>query len=193
MYHSSATLLPDGSVAVSGSNPNADYVSPKQIPPFPNANYKYFTEYRIEIFYPDYYDHVRPDPMGMPTNITYGGDYFNVTLTKDDLFGVTSNIKKTKAVLIRTGFSTHAMNMGQRHVELMTSFTTHADGGAELHVAQMPPNPAILVPGPALFFIVVDGIPSNAAWVTVGDGVIGQQTILPESVLPQSIIGADQA
>lgn len=40
MYHSSATLLPDGSVMSSGSNPNADYVSPG------SAGYKYPTEYR---------------------------------------------------------------------------------------------------------------------------------------------------
>ncbi|RSH80521.1 uncharacterized protein EHS24_009101 [Apiotrichum porosum] len=186
MYHSSAVLLPDGSVAVAGSNPNPDYIPN-------NGTYTYFTDSSIEIFYPDYYDKSRPKPSGMPSTITYGGDYFNVTLTKADLGGKTLNINNTNAVIIRTGFSTHSMNMGQRHVELMTSFTTTDDGGAVLHVAQMPPNPAILVPGPALFFIVVDGVPSNASWITVGDGVVGTQTLLPASALPDSSITEDQA
>ena len=139
MYHSSATLLPDGTVMISGSNPNADYVSKADHP-----TYQYWTQYQVEIFYPDYHDQPRPNPSGMPSGLTYGGDYFNVTLTKDDLMGNPMNINKTKAVVIRTGFSTHTMNMGQRHIELDSSYTTTPDGGAILHVAQMPPNPAIL-------------------------------------------------
>ena len=82
------------------------------------------------------------------------------------------------------------MNMGQRHVELRTSFTSNEDGSATLHVAQLPPNPAILVPGPALLFIVVNGVPSNATWVMIGDGIIGQHTLKAESTLPQSTISA---
>lgn len=39
MYHSTATLLPDGRVMIAGSNPNADV-----------SNLKYATEYRIEYF-----------------------------------------------------------------------------------------------------------------------------------------------
>ena len=41
MYHSSATLLPDGSILSSGSNPNADYV------PAGTPGYKYPSEYRL--------------------------------------------------------------------------------------------------------------------------------------------------
>ncbi|WVQ63929.1 uncharacterized protein L199_002085 [Kwoniella botswanensis] len=185
MYHSVASLLPDGSVIVSGSNPNADYVS-KEL----NTTYTYFTQYQVEIFYPDYWDKPKPNPTGMPSQITYGGDPFDIHLTLSDLANNTMNINATRAVIIRTGFSTHTMNMGQRHVELETSFTTQDDGGAVLHVAQMEPNPAILVPGPALFFIVVNGVPSNASWITVGDGTIGQQTIKAKSVLPRSQISA---
>lgn len=186
MYHSSATLMPDGSVVIAGSNPNPDYVANG------TSGMPFFTDASIEVFYPDYWDKQRPNPSNMPSTITYGGDYFNVTLSKDDLAGKTLNINATKAVIIRTGFSTHAMNMGQRHVELMTSFTTDDAGGATLHVAQMPPNPAILVPGPALFFIVVNGVPSNASWINVGDGTIGTQTLLPASKLPDSSITEEQ-
>ena len=139
LYHSSASLLPDGSVIISGSNPNADYVDLNNSP-----NAKYVTQYQVEIFYPDYWDKPRPAPGGMPSKIIYGGSPFDVTLTMADLVNDALNINRTKAVIIRTGFSTHTMNMGQRHIELETSFTGNDDGSATLHVAQLPPNPAIL-------------------------------------------------
>jgi len=184
MYHSSASLLPDGTVIVSGSNPNADYnttATPGIV--FP-------TQYQVEIFYPDYVDKAKPNPSGMPSNITYGGNHFDITLSQTDLFGDPLNINNTKAVIMRTGFSTHTMNMGMRHIELATSYNTNDDGSATLHVAQLPPNPAILAPGPALFFVVVNGVPSNASWIMVGDGTIGQQTINPTTVLPGSTLSA---
>lgn len=113
-----------------------------------------------------------------------------MTLSLSDLDNNALNINKTKAVIIRTGFSTHALNMGQRHIELRTSFTGHDDGSATLHVAQLPPNPAILAPGPALFFVVVNGVPSNASWIMVGDGIIGTQSLGAEAQLPDSTISA---
>lgn len=193
MYHSTAVLLPDGSVVVSGSNPNADFVSAANPPTTPNPNYKYFSDTSIEVFYPDYFDKARPAPSGMPEKITYGGDAFDVELSKADLGDAQANIARTTAVIIRTGFSTHALNMGQRHIELQTSFTTNDLGGATLHVAQLPPNPAILAPGPAMFFIVVNGVPSNASWIMVGDGKIGQQNVGATTVLPQSTWSEDVA
>ncbi|GHJ88515.1 hypothetical protein NliqN6_4917 [Naganishia liquefaciens] len=181
LYHSSATLLLDGSVFVSGSNPNADFTDKANSP-----SATYLTEYKVEIFYPDYYDKTRPAPGGFPTQIKYGGPYWNMTLTKDDLGGDPMNILKTKAVIIRTGFSTHAMNMGQRHIELETAFTVNTDGSAILHVSQLPPNAAILAPGPAAFFIVVDGVPSQGVMVTIGDGIIGQHKTIPNAELPSN-------
>ena len=99
MYHSVATLLPDGSVFVSGSNPNSDY----------NITAPYPTEYRVETFYPSYYNERRPEPQGLPTQLSYGGSYFNVSLTLDDLFGDAGNIQNASVVIIRTGFSTHTL------------------------------------------------------------------------------------
>lgn len=46
--------------------------------------------------------------------------------------------------------------MGQRMVVLNSTYTGFGDNSAVLHVSQVPPNPAILAPGPALLF-VVDG------------------------------------
>ena len=98
----------------------------------------------------------------MPSSITYGGDYFNVGLSLSDLNNNPLNINRTTAVIIRTGFSTHTMNMGQRHIELATAFTSNSDGSATLHVSQLPQNPGILAPGPALFFVVVNGVPIHS-------------------------------
>ena len=132
-----------GSVFVSGSNPNPDYVAP-------GPGVTYATEYRVERFYPWYYDKRRPEPKGVPTTLSYGGNYWQATLTAQDLNNDPAQyIQKTKAVVIRTGFSTHAINMSQRLVELSLSYTVNDDGSATLYVSQMPPNPALFAPGPA--------------------------------------------
>ena len=53
------------------------------------------------------------------------------------------------------------MNFGQRYLELATSYTKQSDTGEVImHVSQMPPNANIFQPGPAMLFLVVDGIPS---------------------------------
>lgn len=41
------------------------------------------------------------------------------------------------------------MNMGQRYVQLENTYTINLDGTVTLHVSQLPPNAAIIVPGPA--------------------------------------------
>ncbi|KAI0745030.1 DUF1929-domain-containing protein [Earliella scabrosa] len=179
MYHSSATLIPDGAVLVSGSNPHADYAV---------DNVKFPSEYRVEYFYPEYYNERRPEPEGILSALSYGGPYFNVTLTQDDLKGDSNNLQKTKVIVIRTGFSTHTMNMGQRMLELGISYTGNDDGTGVLHVSQMPPNPALFPPGPALVFVVVDGVPSVGVQVMIGSGKIEKQPVADVADLPSSVI-----
>ncbi|SCZ96458.1 BZ3500_MvSof-1268-A1-R1_Chr8-2g10206 [Microbotryum saponariae] len=184
MYHSSATLLADGSVFLAGSNPNADVITE-----FNNASYPYKTEYRAEIFYPSYYDQPRPVPSKVPTTISYGGTPFEFDLPASSLNGVSP--AKIKISVIRTGFSTHSMNMGMKSIQLRHSYTTHPNGSATIYVAQMKPNPRLFQPGPALFFVTVDGVPSVGTPVMVGNGKLGVQPLLPESVLPAgSILGS---
>lgn len=154
LYHSSAMLLPDSSVLIAGSNPNTDYVD----------SLKWNTEYRVERWYPDFYDNERPSNRGLPERFHYGGRHFTLTLDSE------ADARKTKVVLLRTGFSTHAMTMGQRLIELRTRVD-----GRLLHVAQLPSNPSLFAPGPALAFVVVDGTPSLGKFVMVGSGAIGTQ------------------
>lgn len=81
--------------------------------------------------------------------------------------------------------------MGQRYVELETSYTVfQANNTAIIHVRQLPPNPAIIVPGPALVFVVVKGVPSVGLQIMLGSGELGTQPILPVIDLPTSSIVA---
>ncbi|KAK4451120.1 copper radical oxidase [Podospora aff. communis PSN243] len=170
MYHSTAILLHDGSIFVSGSNPNADVV------PIDN---KYGTEYRVERFYPPYFKASRrPQPKGLPDSLSYGGKPFTIELTKEDLFGDIKNLHTLMVTFVRPGYSTHAINFGQRAIELKWSHKLLDDGGVRLFVQQLP-APTIFAPGPALLHVVVAGIPSEGKFVMAGNGQIGKQTVTP--------------
>ena len=85
--------------------------------------------------------------------------------------------------------------MGQRYVELNTSYTVfEGNSSATIHVAQLPPNPAIIAPGPAFVFVVVNGVPSIGQQVMLGSGQLGTQTVLAVSALPvASVVPAPAA
>jgi hypothetical protein len=177
LYHSSALLLPDASVLVAGSNPNVDV----------NTTTFFPTTYKAERFYPPYFANIsaRPVPYGLPTTLSYGGDSFDIKLGPESYLGSgNAAAKATKVVLIRPGFTTHAMNMGQRYLQLNNTYTVSDTGNITLHVAQVPPNPNLLQPGPLLMFVVVDGLPSVGKMVTVGSGQIETQPTSAVAVLP---------
>jgi len=80
-------------------------------------------------------------------------------------------------------------NMGQRYVQLQSSYTAYRQNNtATLHVAQLPPNPAIIAPGPAFLFVVVNGVPSIGLQVMLGSGNIEKQPILSPASLPTATI-----
>jgi hypothetical protein len=66
-------------------------------------------EYRTELFYPSYYNERRPEPDGLLSRLSYGGPFFNVTLSSDDLFGDVRNAQTAQVIILRFGFSTHAI------------------------------------------------------------------------------------
>lgn len=179
LYHSSAILLPDASVLVAGSNPNVDV----------NLTTVFPTEYRAEIFYPSYFQATtRPAPTGMPTTISYGGNPFDITIPASSYSGSSNDAaSNATVVLVRGGFTTHAMNMGQRFMQLNNTYTVQSDGTIVLHCAQAYPNPNIFQPGPALLFVNINGIPSNGTMVIVGSGQTGQQPTSSASTLPPSV------
>src|SRR6266404_8401141 len=185
LYHSSAILLPDGSVMVAGSNPNVDV----------NTSTVYSTTYTAEYFYPPYFSaKMRPVPQGIPSTLSYGGDYFDITVSSTSYSGAGNDAAANMSVwLIRQGFTTHAMNMGQRIMQLNNTYTVQSDGSIVIHTAQPPPNPNLFQPGPAFVFVTIDGIPSNGTYVIIGNGQLGQQPTAPASVLPPSVLSTDQS
>jgi hypothetical protein len=185
LYHSSALLLPDGSVMIAGSNPNIDV----------NLTTIYPTTYTAEYFYPPYFSaKARPVPQNVPTTLSYGGNYFDITIQPSSYTGSADDAAKGTTIwLIRQGFTTHAMNMGQRIMQLNNTFTVQNNGTITLHTAQLPPSPALFQPGPAFLFVTINGIPSNGSFVIVGNGQIGTQPTASVSVLPLSASSAQSS
>jgi hypothetical protein len=178
LYHSSAILLPDGSVMIAGSNPNVDV----------NLTTVFPTTYKVEIFYPSYFSSTRPVPTGIPQTLSYGGNSFNITISASSYSGSSNTAaENTKIMVMRPGWTTHAMNMGQRSLQLNNTYTVNKDGSIVFHVSQMPPNANIFQPGPAFAFVTVNGIPSNGTYVIVGSGKIETQTMNPAATLPASV------
>ena len=184
LYHSSAVLLPDGSVMIAGSNPNIDV----------NLTTVYPTTYTAEYFYPSYFSaSTRPVPQNIPQTLSYGGTYFDITIPSSSYSGAGNDAAANTTVwLIRQGFSTHAMNMGQRTMQLNNTYTVQSNGTIILHTAQLPPNANLFQPGPAFLFVTINGIPSNGTYVIVGSGSIGQQPTASASVLPPNVLSATQ-
>lgn len=173
MYHSTAILLPDSSVLVAGSNPNAD---------FTNAQWRSRTD--ADRWYPLWYNEPRPYTADIPQSVSYGGAYFNLTLATSLS---QSDADAAKVVIIRNGFHTHAMGFGQRMIELETSYTIDNNNNVTtLHVSQLPgnPGPTLFQPGPAMMFVVVNGIPSVGKQVMVGSGQIETQPTAANAQLP---------
>jgi hypothetical protein len=176
LYHSSAILLPDGSVLIAGSNPNIDV----------NLTTVYPTTYTAEIFYPSYFNATtRPAPIGIPKTLCYGGPYFDILVPVSSYTGSPNDAADSATVVIvRPGFTTHAMNMGQRLMQLNSTYTVNSNGSITLHVSQLPPNPNLFQPGPALMFVNILGVPSKGGYLLVGNGKIGPQPTQSVAQLP---------
>lgn len=179
LYHSSAILLPDASVLIAGSNPNVDV----------NTSTIFPTTYQAEIFYPPYFSAgTRPAPTGMPQTLSYGGDPFDIVIPATSYSGSANDAADSTTVVIgRSGFTTHALNMGQRLLQLNNTYTVNQNGSITLHVSQVPPNANLFQPGPALMFVNVHGIPSNGSYLIVGNGQIGTQPTSAASTLPPNV------
>ncbi|HSX44885.1 MAG TPA: galactose oxidase-like domain-containing protein [Candidatus Saccharimonadales bacterium] len=137
-YHSTSLLLPDGRVAVFGSNPG-------------DGSF----ELRISIYTPSYlFRTARPSDTNVPAQATY-----NQQLS----FNYSDPNKTVKwAQLTRPMSVTHQMDSNMRLVDL--PFTVQNG----VVTVTMPANPNLLPPGPYMLTITdSDNIPSIASWVMV--------------------------
>ena len=103
--------------------------------------------------------------LGVPANgyVPYGN---KLTI----IVGVPSLNATLTAVFLDLGFSTHALHMSQRLVQLSV---TQSLAGTHLQaVVTMPPNPSVYPPGPGWLYILANGVPSVGYKVTMGTGVV---------------------
>ncbi|CAO5188786.1 Galactose oxidase-like Early set domain-containing protein [Frankia sp. AiPs1] len=137
-YHSEYILLPDGRVAVFGSNPLSDDNT---------------FETRVEVYSPPYlYAGTRPVIRTAPNAVTRGT---SLTLKVSQ--------KVAKVRLIRPGAYTHVTDTEQRSVAL--PIASQADGTVTVSV---PTNPNVLPGDYYMLFVDNGaGVPSVASWVHV--------------------------
>ncbi|KAJ7607945.1 glyoxal oxidase N-terminus-domain-containing protein [Roridomyces roridus] len=149
VYHSTATLTPNGTVMLAGSNPNNDITT-----------VKYATEYRLEFFSPPYINVPRPSYTGLPATINYNTEFHLAVTLPADTTDVT-------VALMDLGFQTHGVHMDQRLVQLVS--TLSAD--KKTLTVHAPPTSSIYPPGPAYLYVVTEsGAPSFGHKTIVGTG-----------------------
>ncbi|MER5355908.1 galactose oxidase-like domain-containing protein [Kitasatospora sp. NPDC002551] len=145
-YHAEALLLPDGRVAVLGSDPLFN----------DRANTEPGTfEQRIEIYSPPYlFRGERPRVTDAPAAARLGGTARVTTPAPDGI---------ATAKLVRPSSVTHATDVEQRSVAL--DITARTADGVTL---TLPANPNLLPPGWYMLFVTdAAGTPSQARWIQV--------------------------
>jgi hypothetical protein len=142
LYHSEAILLPDGSVMVSGSDPEQPGV--------------YIQEYRVEIFTPPYL-------MGNPTKPSFTIPSGQKSYGYSAPITVNFQGDVGKFTLMGAVSSTHGNSMGQR-----TFFPAYTCTGNICNVVT-PPNAHICPPGWYMLFLLNGaGVPGTSSWVRIG-------------------------
>jgi len=148
LYHNTQLLLPDGTVALTGGNPDQGVY-----------------ENHIEIYQPSYLFNsdgsaaTRPTiGVGTPGSISYGQSF---TVPTPDAANIAS------VVLMKAGSVTHSFDMDQRFVGL-TFATGQGAASSNTLTVTGPPDSNIAPPGFYMLFLVnKSGTPSIASWVQV--------------------------
>jgi hypothetical protein len=160
MYHSEATLLPDGRVLVSGSDPEM---------------HGFLEELRIELYIPPYLSLGLTQPVVTVPNTdwAYGGQYeIDVQLFQ----GQTIRVSLVAAVS-----STHGNVMGGR-----TIFPEFTCVGSTTCTVTAPPDAKVSPPGWHQLFVLDGPTPSHGVFVRIGGDPadLGNWPELPGFTLP---------
>ncbi|XP_051122531.1 aldehyde oxidase GLOX-like [Andrographis paniculata] len=161
MYHSSATLLPDGRILVGGSNPHEKYNF---------TGVRYPTELSLESFSPPYlasrYNQVRPKilSVGWPTEgtISYG-----------QKFTISFSMKSPQpagdltVTMTAPSFTTHSFAMNQRLLVLYVEDVQHPSASIYNATVYAPPTANIAPSGYYMVAVVHQGVPSHCTWVRI--------------------------
>ncbi|TFK22851.1 copper radical oxidase [Coprinopsis marcescibilis] len=166
MYHSEATLLADGRVLISGSDPETD---------LPDGTPKYPQEFRLEVYVPPYLVGRTQPTFVLPNHDwAYGQPY---TITNVNRF---HNDGPVRVSLMAAASSTHGNTMGARTI--FPSVTCVATTCTII----APPNAGVSPPGWHMLFVLDGDTPSKAQWVRIGGdpAEIGNWPDLPGFTLP---------
>ncbi|KAK9454811.1 glyoxal oxidase N-terminus-domain-containing protein [Dipodascopsis uninucleata] len=164
LYHSIATLTPDGTILIAGSNPvQMPILTPDQYTP-------YVTEFRVEIFTPPYLmgnnREIRPRNLTLSSTYLQNGDNFTLSYING-----TSGTSSVKVVLYHGGFVTHSLHMGHRmiYLDYDSLVSESSEGTMRTLRVKMPAigYESVTPPGPYMIFVVADGIPSVGEMVMV--------------------------
>ncbi len=144
VYHSTALLLPDGRVLVSGSGE------------FGTGS---INQLNAEIYSPPYlFKGARPTVTSSPSALSYGSQF---TVQTPDAANISS------VALLRLGSVTHAFNENQRYIPLSYTAST-----GSLNV-QAPANANIAPPGYYMLFLVNgNGVPSVAKFAQLSGSAV---------------------
>ncbi|RMD44749.1 hypothetical protein DV735_g329, partial [Chaetothyriales sp. CBS 134920] len=165
LYHSVALLLIDGTVLVSGSNPNEMPLHDDEL--VPNNQYRKFpTEFRNEIWTPPYLQgekaKQRPTEIKLAEKRLRPGQEFTLTLKP------ARPLAAIDIVLHTNGFVTHGVHMGQVMYHLEQSGWTELTSGVVQVKAKIPG--ILLAPGPYFVYVMANGVPGAGQPVTVHYG-----------------------
>ena len=139
-YHSTAILLPDGTVLVGGGGHPEGMEDAGQ--------------YSSQIYTPSYLTQgTRPTITSAPATATYGS---SMSVASPDAANITA------VNLVSLGADTHQMDMNQHFVPL-----TYTASGGTLSV-QAPASSTIAPPGYYMLFVLKNGVPSIAKMVHIG-------------------------
>lgn len=171
-YHSEAILLQDGSVLVTGSDPETCYDEDQGGDEL--VRICQIQEHRVEKFLPPYLKTGRAQPGLAVTDRDWGyGDTITVTVTLRAAGTV-------KFSLMGAESSTHGNSMGQRTI--FPAFT--CNGGTCTITA--PPNSHVCPPGWFQLFALEGGVPSKSVYVRIGGDPanLGSWPVFPDFDAP---------
>ncbi|KAI3452806.1 hypothetical protein Pfo_009469 [Paulownia fortunei] len=161
MYHSAATLLPDGRVLVGGSNPHVRYNF---------TGVKYPTDLSLEAFSPPYlaseHAHLRPSILsieGPNDNIISYGQQFAITFS----LGLYHPGGEYIVTMVAPSFTTHSFAMNQRLLVLHVVGAQQLSAFAYKVTVYAPPTANIAPPGYYMLFVVHQGVPCHCVWIRI--------------------------